>query len=311
MTEPNQLHRNGFLATLTREHASEGTKRKYRGYVQTYLNWVGDRHPRDITRAEVEFEYLPECYPEGCAAATERAHLAALDRFYDHLDARGLLTDETGRAIRPPIHGIKLPKRKQKPNDYLRPDEDAALLNAPMNPTERAIIYTLRYTGVRVDELCALRVSDVDMERGLITVEKSKTDSGIRELPIFDQLRPVLYQHLDKLRLREDYSSRLPFFPTKEGTATKTVMVWRIVKRVAERADVRVRDATDKARFNVSEVTPHTLRRTCGSWLYQNGASLDVVSKLLGHSSTAITEKAYAQLLPERIEDDLRKAAAA
>lgn len=56
---------------------------------------------------------------------------------------------------------------------------------------------------------------------------------------------------------------------------------------------------------NVSSITPHTLRRTVGSYLLSKGLRLEVVSKLLGHSSTMVTERACAELLGSTIRDEL------
>jgi integrase len=56
---------------------------------------------------------------------------------------------------------------------------------------------------------------------------------------------------------------------------------------------------------NVSEITPHTLRRTFGSYLVNKGLRLEVVSRLLGHSSTVVTERAYAELLGSTVRDEL------
>jgi integrase len=55
----------------------------------------------------------------------------------------------------------------------------------------------------------------------------------------------------------------------------------------------------------VSTITPHTLRRTFGSDLLNKGLRLEVVSRLLGHSSTVVTERAYAELLGATIRDEL------
>ena len=56
---------------------------------------------------------------------------------------------------------------------------------------------------------------------------------------------------------------------------------------------------------NRSSISPHTLRRTFGSDLINRGLRLETVSKLLGHSSTTITERAYAQLLAPTIRREL------
>jgi integrase len=57
-------------------------------------------------------------------------------------------------------------------------------------------------------------------------------------------------------------------------------------------------------------VTPHTLRRTFGSYLLNRGLRLEVVSKLLGHASTTVTERAYAELLDETARRELFQALA-
>jgi integrase/recombinase XerD len=79
---------------------------------------------------------------------------------------------------------------------------------------------------------------------------------------------------------------------------------WRVVKRVAERASVRL-DPNGG-----SSISPHTLRRTLGSDLLNRGVRLEVVSKLLGHASTTITEQAYAELLDATIAAEVLAATA-
>jgi integrase len=102
-----------------------------------------------------------------------------------------------------------------------------------------------------------------------------------------------------------------------------TNYMWRVVKRVAFEAGIRPiactcgttrDDRHDRAcprttsGENRSSVNPHTLRRTFGSDLINRGLRLETVSKLLGHSSTTITERAYAQLLAPTIRRELLEA---
>ena len=70
--------------------------------------------------------------------------------------------------------------------------------------------------------------------------------------------------------------------------------VCHTVKRVADRAGIRPGQ----------NVTPHPLRRTFGSDLLNRGLRLEVVSRLLGHTSTRTTETAYAELLDQTIRDE-------
>jgi integrase len=69
---------------------------------------------------------------------------------------------------------------------------------------------------------------------------------------------------------------------------------------VNHRAGVRPRDGKGG---NVSEVTPHTLRRTFGSYLLNKGLGLEDVSKLLGHSNIRVTQECYAELLDKIVEE--------
>ena len=99
----------------------------------------------------------------------------------------------------------------------------------------------------------------------------------------------------------------------------RTSFAWRLVKRVAHRAGVRPRTCTCNTQhpphqpgcprnlngYNKSDVSPHTLRRTFGSHLLNNGLRLEVVSKLLGHATTTITEQAYAELLDDTTRREL------
>lgn len=61
----------------------------------------------------------------------------------------------------------------------------------------------------------------------------------------------------------------------------------------------------------VPDCRPHDLRRTLGSWMLMNGSPIEVVSRMLGHSSIRITEQVYAHLLPHKISDATSAAVAA
>jgi integrase len=139
----------------------------------------------------------------------------------------------------------------------------------------------LRYSGLRVSEATSLRWEDVDLPGRRLTVTESKTASGRRTIPLHPKLVPVL----------ESWRAHRvgPYvLATKHGTAMKPQFVWRVVKRVGERA-------------GIEGLHPHALRRTFGSDLVNEGVRMEVVSKLLGHASTTVTEKSYAFLLDETL----------
>jgi integrase len=220
------------------------------------------------------------------------------------------------------MEGVLAPTLEQRANDFLRPIEDAALLGCGSPPAERIVIWLLRWTGLRVAEACALKLQDVDLTPGResLAVRKSKTTAGIRTIPLVPCLVPELEAWLTMLRGRNVASPQAAVLATAAGSAFKPTFVWRLVKRAGARADVRpvpcLCGSGKRTRHergcprtvsgeNVSSITPHTLRRTFGSYLLKKGLRLEVVSRLLGHSSTVVTERAYAELLGTTIRDEL------
>jgi integrase/recombinase XerD len=213
------------------------------------------------------------------------------------------------------------PKADPTSNDRLRPTEDQALLACEGTLQERFLIALLRWTGLRVSEATALTHADLNLTAGqeALTVRHSKTPAGRRTIPIVPELQPLLEQWLHHLNRQQPTSPATPLLSSHHGTAMRTSFAWRLVKRTAHRAGVRPRPCTCHAShpphqpgcprnlngYNKSDVTPHTLRRTFGSHLLNHGLRLEVVSKLLGHSTTTITEQAYAELLDDTTRREL------
>jgi integrase len=177
----------------------------------------------------------------------------------------------------------------------------------------------------RVRQVAGIRTSltlaDLDLTAGneALTVRKSKTPAGRRTIPIVPQLEPLLHQWLRQLDQQHLNSPATPLLSSRHATPMPISFAWRLVKRVAHRAGVCPRPCTcATARpphtancprnlngYNRSDVTPHTLRRTFGSDLLNRGLRLEVVSKLLGHATTTITEHTYAELLDDTTRREL------
>jgi integrase/recombinase XerD len=207
---------------------------------------------------------------------------------------------------RNPVERIKAPRIRRHPNDRLGADEAETLLAACLTGQEKILIWLLRWTGLRVGEALDLTVDDIDLERHVIRVRASKTDAGLRTVPIVDELGVVLLRWIDRLRKREDWRPDLPLLPTRGGTPWKYQYAWRLVKRVAPRTELRVRgpEQLDTA------VAPHTLRRTYASDLINRGVPLEHLSKTLGHSNVRVTQQAYAELEDATAHATIRKALA-
>jgi len=319
---------DAFEYYLRRQGRAEGTKVKYLHVVRGFNDWVGERALTTLTPADIDL-FLGECEAafeqsrgRSLSRATVRGKIAALRSFFDYLERMGLLVDETGAAVRNPMRAVIAPPAEQRANDFLTADEDAALLSVECSEHERIIVWLLRWTGLRVSEACSLTLADFDLAPAseLVRVRISKTSSGRRSIPLPPVLVPEIHAWLLTLDGRGLNEPTTPFLATRWGTAMKPPFVWRIVKRVAARAGVRVVQCSCLSGRvthhqpgcprtlngeNCSELSPHTLRRTYASHLINLGLRLEVVARLLGHSRTSVTERSYAQLMGTTIRREL------
>jgi integrase/recombinase XerD len=148
-------------------------------------------------------------------------------------------------------------------------DEVARLIDAAPNLRYRTILMTLYSTGMRRAELCRLRPEDIDKQRMMLRIPHGKGDKP-REVPLsqklLDQLR--LYYRSVKRRNGWMFPSRQwkrPHDPITDKT------VWHACRLSARRAGI------------TKPIHPHTLRHCFATHLFDNGADLPVVQRLLGH----------------------------
>jgi integrase/recombinase XerD len=288
-----------FFGHLRYRRKTQGTIKQWRPPLRDFVVWAGERSPAALTTHEIEgflshwmasFEERNQREPSG---HTIKNVIVALRSLYRYLNDYSLLLDSEGRPVRNPMLPIQPPKPDAKVNDWLRRSEDEALLSAFFKTDdERIIIWFLRWTGLRLGEALALRISDLDLVDGAVYVRKSKTARGKRAVPITPELRPRITHWLSVLESRGLNKNDSPLFPSRHGNAWTQQYAQKIVRRVGERVEIE-------------RLTPHRLRRTFGSYLLNEGVRLEVVSKLLGHRSTEVTEEAYAELLDQTVRKEM------
>lgn len=189
---------------------------------------------------------------------------------------------------------VQLPTIEERDYQWLRTeDEMRRLLEAAQAHSYTGLfeLYaTALYTGMRAGELAGLRWSDVDLDRRLITVQRSfdkpAKSKKIRRVPIVDPLLPVLRAW--KLR---GASAEL-VFPNERGNmhVSNARAMHQIFHACLESAEIA------RIRF-------HDLRHTFASHYMLRGGSLFKLQKILGHSSIVMTQR-YAHLSPEAFQED-------
>jgi integrase/recombinase XerD len=320
---PEVLAYEGYLSRMDKAPA---TQARYLNELRPFLDWLGARSFGGLKAVEIDIyldhwhQSFKERQGHPPAAATTRLHYTALRSFYNFLASRDLLLDEHGNPAVNRVLYIEAPKRQRKPIDALRHDEDAALLNYKGTANERFVTQLLRWTGIRAGEAQMLRICDLELTPGKASlhVRKSKTDNGLREVPLAPEFLPEIERWLAHQEARGLVHQNAPLLATRNGTPMQYSYIWRVVKRTAYKANVRPIACTcgsPRGAYHdencprtisgehLSEVSPHTLRRTYATHLINKRMSLDVLSKLLGHSSVAVTQQHYAEILDPRARD--------
>lgn len=157
----------------------------------------------------------------------------------------------------------------------LRQTEADGLLAAAARPRDRLAVLCSLYLGVRVAELTALEVPDVDLEARLARVRHGKGDR--------DRAIPIPRALVEPLRAWIGSRTSGYLLPSPRGGRLSTRAVQLLFKRLAVRAGIP--DA-----LKPRKVTPHKARHRYAQQLLQKGATIIEVRDLLGHSSVATTQ---------------------
>ena len=162
----------------------------------------------------------------------------------------------------------------------------------------RTIVEILGRAGLRVSELCDLRIGHVrvhDPDGARLRIPDAKTETGIREVQISPDLVTVVTEHLDRLRLVGAPTSPESYLVQNvRGGRISRQRVREIVKLAAEEASARM---VALGRPPLPRVTPHSLRRTYISIaLLANNFDVKWVMSQVGHANSKMTMDVYAQL---------------
>jgi integrase/recombinase XerC len=220
--------------------------------------------------------WLAHLSTRGLARSSIARKAAAVRSFYRFGTRRGLIEANPAARLASPKQGLRLPS-------VLKPGEAAALVSLPQGGEawavrDRVVLELLYASGLRVSELCALDVGDVDLDRGRVRVMGK--GGREREVPVGEVAGDAVRSYLE--------GPRSEIVPPSGGSA---LFFNRRGKRLAPR-DVRA--IVEKYRGQVlagRRVSPHTLRHSFATHLMEGGADIRAVQELLGHASLNTTQR--------------------
>jgi len=221
--------------------------------------------------------------------ATVARKLATLRSFYKFLVKRKQLGSN-------PVIVVRTPKQEKKLPRFLEYDQVKTLLETPpmdnwLGARDRAIMETLYSTGMRVSELVALNMDDIDFLGEVVHIRgKNKKE---RIAPIGSSALQVIQHYLEFRNKRAQNNTNFDLrilFVNKHGRRLSTRSVRRKMDKYLKMAGLD------------PSISPHTLRHSFATHMLNNGADLRSVQELLGHQSLSTTQ-IYTHLTTGRLKE--------
>lgn len=270
---------DAFIGTLELERGlSRNTSQAYEmdlSQAAHFLAGRGAANWRTVTTSQLA-DWLHAMAGERLAASTQARKLSALRMFFRrHLLAHNLRPDDPTELLGSPKYRRKLPQT-------LSPADMEKLLAAPSGGDayalrDRAMLELFYSSGLRISELCALTLQQVDLEHGFVRVFGK--GSKERVVPLGRQARDAVQTYLLSARSRlVKPRTGSELFISERGRAISRKTLWHIVKTHARRAGL------------TQSVKPHLLRHSFATHLLGGGADLRAIQEMLGHASIGTTQ---------------------
>ena len=291
---------SAFLAYLRDQRScSPSTVRAYRSDLNQFLEFLeghggAARRPESIDPLFVR-AFLGHLHERQESRATTARKLACLRSFFRFLVREGIVEENPARVVRTPKLERKLPR-------LLAEEEVVRLIEAPDASTpkgkrDRAILEILYATGMRVGEMVALDLEDVDLSERTIRVLGK---GGKQRRVLFgEKAREALLAYLGARRTAPGRGSR--------GDDAEALFHNRRGGRLTDRSVRRILDARIRECALKHRISPHGLRHSFATHLLDRGADLRAIQELLGHASLSTTQR-YTHVSTEQMLRVYRKA---
>ena len=292
-----------FLQHLIVEKGfSHNTSEAYRNDLSQFWDFLREHKngatdgekPWDLVDLDLLNEYIKDLRGRrGYRDTTTARKVASLKSFFGFLNENGAIGTDPTESLGSPRVGRALPKflTEEQVTTLL---DLASLSGTPEGQRDANILELLYATGLRVSELVALDVRDIDFQAGYIRC----WGKGGKERMVYMYPKAVtqLKHYIVKNRpgLLSGKNDQPALFINHRGDRLTRQWIWAILKNYGEKAGIDER------------ITPHTLRHSFATHLLQNGASLRHVQELLGHSSISTTQ-VYTHLTTEYLHQEYEK----
>lgn len=255
------------------KHLSQNTIEAYMRDIEQFQHFILHRYdclPKDVARENIE-RYMDWLFDRGTKKSSQARQLSGIKSFFNYLLLKDMITSSPAELILPPKPAKVLP-------DTLTTDEIDRMIatiddSSAKGIRDKAILEVLYSCGLRVSELCNLRLGDLFFGEGYIRII-GKGDKQ-RLVPI-SGVACERIQRYKEVRTKKTTEDTL--FLNNRGTKLTRVMIFNIIKQAASLAGIN------------KSISPHTLRHSFATHLLEGGANIRQVQEMLGHESILTTE---------------------
>lgn len=269
----------------TEKNSSINTMQSYLRDIAQFSTYSSTFLIDDLSTVNSSFivRYLDYIRSTGRSESTITRAIASLRCYYKFMERKGFCNEN-------PILNLKQKAAPKKLPEVLTNKEVLLLLQQPSGSDhkscrDKAMLELLYATGIKVSELIDLKVTDLNLQIGILHMHNSK---GERIIPIYPEAIKVITKYLNDVRpviVISQKEDRL--FTNMNGGSLSRQGFWKIIKHYAQLAKIE------------KDITPHTLRHSFAAHLLENGAQLKDIKEMLGHSDISSTQ-IYAQLMKQK-----------
>ena len=287
---PDDILRKYKVYLRLEKSLSDNTVSAYLADISKLFQFLKDEqiHPLDVTLDNLE-TFSANLRDLGIQPRSQARILSGIRSFYHYLILEDYLQADPSELLESPQIGLHLP-------EILTLEEiDALIESIDLSTNEgqrnRTILETLYSCGLRVSELCNLKLSDLYLEEGFIKVEGK--GSKQRLIPISPRaIRELQLYFLDRnqISIKKDYEDYV--FISKRGKNISRITVFHIIKTLAEAIGMK------------KTISPHTFRHSFATHLLEGGANLRAIQCMLGHESIGTTE-IYTHIDKNRLRSEI------
>ncbi len=247
------------------------SSRSYIVDVKYFLSYLENKSMDNISKVNktLIIKYLMDLEREGLASSTISRRLSSLKSFGSFLVNEGYIDKD-------PTLNLKGPKLERIALEVLSVEEVDSLMEKPdLNKInglrDRAMLELLYSTGIEIKEIVSLDIEDIDLDLELIRIKNDKD----RVIPIGSYAKEYLDRYLEK---RETVDKNSPLFLNNRGKRLSRQGFWKSLKKYEKLSNIK------------KPLTPKILRQSFAVHMLENGADLELVQKMLGHTNMSTTQ---------------------